>query len=176
MKNGEKKNVLNIGGKGSFVRVGKHEREMVGGVGFIISTAVQKYVEAIDIISSGIAVLKMRFPNRRKMSIYEVHSPHSGYDGAEIETFYEELETYLEKDKAHYQIVMSDFNAELGEKQHDEKFIGKHGLGERNDNTGARLAIFFETRHLNVINTYSKKTKAEDGLGRHQTYKSSATG
>ena len=59
----------------------------------------------------------MRFPNRRKMSIYQVYSPHSGYDEAVIESFYDELETHLEKDNAHYQIVMGDFNAELGEKQ-----------------------------------------------------------
>ena len=133
---------------------------MVGGVGFIISTAAQKYVEAIDIISSRIAVLKMRFPNGRKMSIYQVYSPHSGYDEAAIETFYEELETCLEKDTAHYQIVMGDFNGELGEKQHDEKFIGKHGLGDRNDNTGARLATFCETRHLYATNTYFQKNES----------------
>ena len=57
---------------------------------------------------------------------------------------------------------MGNFNAVVGE-GHDEKVIGKFGLGRRNDR-GQMLVDFCKKKKLVATNTWDFSKKIEDGI------------
>ena len=75
------------------------------------------------------------------MTIFQVYAPTSTADPEEIEYFYTELQTHI--DKAPGQdilIIMSDWNAKVGEIS-EARTTGRFGLGERNE-AGTRSIDF----------------------------------
>ena len=65
----------------------------------------------------------------------------------------------MQKDKAHYTILMGDFNAKVGCRQDDAEFsIGSFVYGQRN-NRGSMLLYFLLHHKLYLMNSFFKKNK-----------------
>ena len=71
----------------------------------------------------------------------------------EIEKFYSEVETHLDQ-SAYQQIVIGDFNAQLGPRSDYQKYLGKFisGTWDQNENEEL-LADFVDANKLFVTNT-----------------------
>ena len=108
------------------------------------------------------------------MTIFQVYAPTSTADLEEIEYFYTELQTHI--DKAPGQdilIIMSDWNAKVGEIS-EAGTTGRFGLGERNE-AGTRLIDFCMENELVITNTLFEQPKrrlytwtSRDGNSRNQ--------
>ncbi|MFH4984059.1 hypothetical protein AB6A40_010768 [Gnathostoma spinigerum] len=83
------------------------------------------------------------------MKIVQTYAPTSTSDDDEVEDFYNELDNILEK-KYTYTIVMGDFNAKIGRGKEEEKYIGRQGIGKRNER-GERMMV--ETKKFYVGNS-----------------------
>ena len=68
--------------------------------------------------------------------------------------FYDDLNTTLNSNKAHYNIIMGNFNAKIG--QGNEDCVGKFGYGERNER-GEDLINFAMAHNFKITNTYFQK-------------------
>ena len=80
----------------------------------------------------------------------------SSHPNEKVEQVYEDINNILSKSRAHYNIVMGDFNAKVGPGQCMEKCTGQYGLGERNQR-GDMLVEFAEHHGLKIVNTLFKK-------------------
>ncbi|MFH4978111.1 hypothetical protein AB6A40_004820 [Gnathostoma spinigerum] len=89
------------------------------------------------------------------MKIVKAYAPTSTRDDDELEDIYNELDNILEK-KSTYTIVMGDFNAKIGRGKEGEKYIGRQGIGKRNER-GERMAMMVETKKLYVGNSWFRK-------------------
>ena len=70
----------------------------------------------------------------------QVYAPHNEREEEEKDHFYEELQQTIDGCKRNdIVVVMSDFNAKVGgDNEGYESCIGRHGMGDKNDN-GERL-------------------------------------
>ena len=82
--------------------------------------------------------------------------PTSSHPNEEVEQVYEDIDNILSNSRAHYNVVMGDFNAKGGPGQCMEKYTGQYGLGERNQ-WGDMFIEYTECPHLNIVNTLFKK-------------------
>lgn len=106
-------------------RNGQH---CVGGVGFIINNRITNRIIEVQVHSHRIATLKLDIGKKTPLLIIQIYAPHKEYGMHEIEKFYAEVEKLL--DQAAYQkIVMGDFNAQLGPKSTNQKYLGKFTSG-----------------------------------------------
>ncbi|MFH4985152.1 hypothetical protein AB6A40_011861, partial [Gnathostoma spinigerum] len=85
----------------------------------------------------------------------QAYAPTSTSDDDEVEDFYNELDNILEK-KSTYTIVMGDLNAKIGRGKEGERYIGRQGIGKRNER-GDRIAMMVETKKLYVGNSWFRK-------------------
>ena len=86
----------------------------------------------------------------------QVYMPTSSPPDEEVEQVYEDNDNILSNSRAHYNIVMGDFNAKVGPGQCMEKCTCQLGLGERNQ-WGDMLVKFAEYHGLTIVNTLFKK-------------------
>ena len=110
-------------------------------------------INSVEVLSPRLTVLKLKLPQRRKLSMLQVYAPTSEYKDEEVEAFYDALETTIRECGSGAKIVMGDFNARIGRRQEGERYIGNHGYGERNE-AGQRLAAFCESNGLYAGNSY----------------------
>ncbi|GFN74507.1 endonuclease-reverse transcriptase [Plakobranchus ocellatus] len=105
-----------------------------------------------------------------------VYATTSIYDDEDVDIFYEELGKALDEDKSKYNVVMSDFNPKIGQKDKhsDTQSMGPFGTGEKNVR-GERLIKFAEERNLIIANTLFQKPEkrmwtweSPDGTTRNQ--------
>ena len=126
------------------------------GVGFIINAALKDYVTMIEGITERITVLKLKV-DAIKISIIQVYAPTSLSSEEELDSFYDTLDITLNSHRSQRNYVMGDFNAKIGNKQHeDELAVGQHSSGERNE-SGERLIQFAESQNLKIINSFFHK-------------------
>ncbi|KAK6734022.1 hypothetical protein RB195_017660 [Necator americanus] len=118
-----------------------------GGVGFVVHPSVVHLVDAHEILSPRLAILRLRPLRQKSISIINCYSPTSAADESELNAFYEELEEVVRNEKSFYKFVVGDFNAKLGKATEEECRIGRFGLGDRNEN-GNRLAGLLSAARL----------------------------
>ncbi|KAK6760944.1 hypothetical protein RB195_022134 [Necator americanus] len=111
----------------------------VGGVGFVVHPSVVHLVDSHKILSSRLAILRLRPLRKKPISIINCYSPTSAADEPELDAFYKELEEVIRNEKSFYNFVVGDFNAKLGKATEEEYRIGRFGLRDRNENDN-RLA------------------------------------
>ncbi|GFR64021.1 endonuclease-reverse transcriptase [Elysia marginata] len=90
------------------------------------------------------------------INIIQVYAPTSASSNEDLEKFYEELEqakSNCKKDEPTF--IMGDFNAKVGERG-EEKSVGQHGLGIRNEK-GEHLLEWCETNDLLIANICFKQ-------------------
>ncbi|MFH4984691.1 hypothetical protein AB6A40_011400 [Gnathostoma spinigerum] len=130
-------------------------RSNVGGVGFIINSKWSKSIISYEIRSPRTGWLLLRLNASVTMKIVQTYAPTSTSDDDEVEDFYNELDNIMEKKSTHT-IVMGDFNAKIGRGKEGEKYIGRQGIGKRNER-GDRLAMMVETKKLYAGNSWFRK-------------------
>ena len=73
-----------------------------------------------------------------------------------MENVYEDIDNLITNSKAHYNVIMGDFNAKVGLGDPAKSCIGHYGLGARNTR-GDSLINFAESHQLKIMNTFFKK-------------------
>jgi hypothetical protein len=137
----------------------------IGGVGFIINKRIADRIIEVEVHSPRIATLKIDTGKKRPLLIIQVYAPHSGYADEEIERFYQEVEAKLQQ-PACQKIIIGDFNAQIGPKTTNQRYIGKF-TGDTWTETGELLADFAEGNRMFITNTFFQKP-----AGKRWTYQS----
>ncbi|VDO79209.1 unnamed protein product [Heligmosomoides polygyrus] len=86
----------------------KVDRKNIGGVGFLVNSAVHHLVDSHKIISPRIAVLRLETKDQGAISIINGYAPTSD---EEKEEFYKLFERTVNDEKSYYKVVVGDFNA-----------------------------------------------------------------
>ncbi|CAF3599840.1 unnamed protein product [Rotaria socialis] len=132
-------------------------QQRIGGVGFIINSRIARHVIEVQIHSHRIATLKLDIGRKTSLLIIQIYAPHKEYGIDEIEKFYSEVETHLDQ-PAYQKIVIGDFNAQLGPKDTNQRYLGKFTSGTWDKNeTGELLVDFVDANKLFIINTLFQK-------------------
>lgn len=135
------------------------ERDYIGGVAIIINKNFKHNVIKYQAISERVIYITIKLNKRYHLQIIQAYAPTSKAEEEEIERFYEDLTKARQMEKAHFVIVMGDFNAKIGErKQGDTDYVGNFGLGERNER-GETLTNYLDKENLYCLNTFFKKPK-----------------
>uniref|UniRef100_A0A183GMW2 CCHC-type domain-containing protein n=1 Tax=Heligmosomoides polygyrus TaxID=6339 RepID=A0A183GMW2_HELPZ len=106
----------------------------------------------------------------KSLRIIQVHAPHSSHDDKEYENFLDDLSKIIDLRRNSHLVIIGDFNATPGARQHQERFIGVNAAEPRNSR-GSKLAEFYEERRLSIANTFFQKRVAT-----RWTWESSALG
>ena len=139
---------------------------ITSGVGFLINRNVADNVSKFSSISDRLAWIAFKLNKRYTLKIIQVHAPTSQSSEEDIESVYEDISSILEQEKTQYTIVTGDFNAKVGRRIARESYMGKFGIGERNDR-GEILVNFAERYHFRIMNTFFQKR-----VGRKWTWRS----
>ena len=140
-----------------------------GGLGFIISKRLLDSVISYKTISDRVAYLDFQIPcnnvnkpwRARIVNCYSPTLPKATKNPILIEKFYDELSVATNVPSRVELFVTGDFNAKLGKRSIIDEdnglsdFMGKYGVGRRNDN-GEHLLNFIVMNNLFVTNTSFK--------------------
>ena len=80
------------------------------GVGFIVNKNIAHNVISFRGLSDRVAELTVRINKRYQLKCVQVYLPTTSYPDEKIEKVYEEIDNIIINSKAHYNIVMGDFN------------------------------------------------------------------
>ena len=125
----------------------------VGGIGFLVSSRVYKFVSSIKSISPRILQLNIRDHNKIASCFYSVYSPTSCAEIELVEKFYSDLsESVTSLPLSVLLFVMGDFNAML---------VAKKSVlfsSNKNENQNScLLSDFIQTHDLVAVNTIFRK-------------------
>ena len=114
------------------------------GVGLFISKAARKTLRGWE--KHGPRMMMASFTTRKKdinMNIVQVYAPTNDAEDEDKDSFYNKLQDVVSKlPNKDVNIIMGDLNAKVGKDNRNyEQVMGKHGLGEMNDN-GDRFLAF----------------------------------
>ena len=122
--------------------------EHKNGVGFILNKKVANAVMGYWPISERVLMVKF-FGRPLTINVVQECAPTQGHSDTEIEEFYEEIEKALKYAKSDDVLcVMEHLTAKVG----SELFVGKYGLGEKNDR-GGRSIEFYQQNNSTIANT-----------------------
>ena len=119
-------------------------------VGLMMSKKAMKSLKEWEPVSA--RIIAARFESKfQNVTIIQCYAPTNQADEEDKENFYEELQSIVDKTpKSDVTIVMGDLNAKIGSNnQGREKIMGKHGLGDKNEN-GDLFLDFCEMNELVV--------------------------
>ncbi|EYB85744.1 hypothetical protein Y032_0292g1594 [Ancylostoma ceylanicum] len=123
----------------------------------MIHPRVQHSIHSHEILSPGIAVLRLRTTENATITIVICYAPNSVASEENEDNFYTVLEATVKKEKFYYRYICGDFNALVGNGSDGNWRLGRHGNEARNDN-GLRLldlmsSCFMETQSSRSPNT-----------------------
>ncbi|KAK3090899.1 hypothetical protein FSP39_015581 [Pinctada imbricata] len=123
------------------------------GVGIILSNKAKKSLMEWKPIDERLMYARF-FTTSLKISIVVVYSPTNESAEEVKEAFLEQLQSVINNIPKHdVLLIIGDFNAKVGRNNEGhESAMGKHGIGERNDN-GERLLDMFEISNLVITGT-----------------------
>ncbi|CAG4966203.1 unnamed protein product [Colias eurytheme] len=133
------------------------DRLSEGGVGFLVNKVLCPNIVEISSVSPRVAYLIIKISKRYSLKVIQVYAPTSAHSDEEVERLYEDVSSALHSTKkAHFNVVMGDFNAKVGIQRCSESAIGPHGFGDRNQR-GHMLVNFLEKEGLYLMNSFFKK-------------------
>ena len=124
-------------------------------VGFIVNKNIAHNVISFRGLSHRVAELTIHIKKRYKQKCVQVCLSSTNYPDEEIEKVYEEIDIIIDI-KAHYNILMGDFNSKVGPGEIGESCKGSYGIGTRNRRV--HMLVEFAERHkFKIMNTFFKK-------------------
>jgi exonuclease III len=126
------------------------------GVGFIVHRSIAGNVTSFKGVSDRVAQLTIRINSKYHLNIIQVYMPTSSHTDEEIDAVYEDVDNLINNNRAHFNVIMGDFNAKIGIGDPSESSTGSFGSGTRNSR-GDSLINFTERHRLKIMNTYFKK-------------------
>lgn len=140
-----------------------NENESVNGVGFIVRKEQADRITSFSTISDRVAYITIQLNASKIMKIIQIYAPTSTYEDQEVEEFYDQVKTALNRTVKGKSIVhtmiIGDFNAKLGRKldtDEDLECVGRYGSGKRNER-GDTLIEFLNENKLYAMNTFFQK-------------------
>ena len=129
------------------------------GVAFILNKNAQRALLGYNPISERFSTVTIR-TQIGAATIMQVYAPTTGYSDDEVEDFYDQLQSAINKTPCQdILIIMGDFNAKVGcEWEPWNGVIGKFGIGDINDR-GEKLPSFCTSNSLCITNTLFKEAK-----------------
>ncbi|RVE45805.1 hypothetical protein evm_009555 [Chilo suppressalis] len=128
-----------------------------GGVGFLVNKVLTDNVIEVSSVSTRVAYLIIKLTKRYSLKVIQVYAPTSTYSDDVVEEMYEDISRALHTTiKAHFNVVMGDFNAKVGVQTCSESMLGSYGYGSRN-HRGQMLVNFLERERLFLMNSFFKK-------------------
>ena len=152
---GEEQKILN-NGHVLYWRGKPQDSKQESGVGFLVHKRLEKNIVEFYSVSERVASVTLKLNDRYNLKIVQVYAPTCSHPDEEVESFYEDVQVATDRAKAHFTVIMGDFNAKVGKKVERETAIGNHGIGTRNER-GQMLVEFAEARSLHIMNTFYKK-------------------
>ncbi|RVE42210.1 hypothetical protein evm_013143 [Chilo suppressalis] len=105
----------------------------------------------------GVGFLVNKVLTDNVIEVIQVYAPTSTYSDDVVEEMYEDISRALHTTtKAHFNVVMGDFNAKVGVQTCSESMLGSYGYGSRN-HRGQMLVNFLEREGLFLMNSFFKK-------------------
>lgn len=126
------------------------------GVGFLIHKRLEKNFIEFHSVSERVASVILKLNEKYSVKNVQVYAPTSSHSDEEVESFYEDVHTAIDRNQTHFLVVMGDFNAKVGRRVDQETSVGQHGIGTRNER-GQMLVDFAESRSLYILNTLFEK-------------------
>ncbi|PZC87102.1 hypothetical protein B5X24_HaOG201338 [Helicoverpa armigera] len=128
------------------------------GVGFLVAKKWKNNIIEFRGYSERIAVLKFRLTSTKTLTLIQTYAPTSAYSDDDVEDYYDLLNQACDDNRGTFNLVLGDFNAKIGARQHNDDggIIGPHGLGNRNER-GSRLLQFAFGQILSISNTFFSK-------------------
>ena len=170
----------------TFYWKGKNENELrMHGVGFAVSNALVNQLTELPVgISERLMTLRVKLVNSRQATMISAYAPTLDATDEDKEMFYAQLDTILtaipESEKI---FLLGDFNARVGRSADVwTGVIGRHGVGNVNDNGILLLIKCAEHRLLITNTTFRLKDKQHHGcildrsIGTYSTMSSSDNG
>lgn len=128
-----------------------------GGVGFLVNKVLTDNIIEVSSVSTRVAYLVIKLTRRYNLKVIQVYAPTSTYSDDIVEEMYEDISRALHTTtKAHFNVVMGDFNAKVGVQTCSESMLGSYGYGSRN-HRGQMLVNFLEREGLFLMNSFFKK-------------------
>lgn len=129
----------------------------IGGVALLVHKKKKHLVTKTRAVSNRVIYVMIRINAMFSIQIIQAYAPTSASSDEEIEQFYEDLTTAKNAGKTKICVIIGDFNAKVGAKvPTDPSFIGKFGLGARNQR-GQTMIDFLNKERLYCMNTFYKK-------------------
>jgi len=147
---GEK--ILELNSKHILYNKGNNKKQ--GGVGFLINKRLSSNIEKFNATSDRVISVTLNISKRYNLKVIQVYAPTSLSCEEELEQFYEDLYSEFNNNKAHFNIIMGDFNAKIG--RGEEECLGPFSYGNRNDR-GDDLINFATANNFKIMNTFFKK-------------------
>ena len=127
----------------------------LSGVGFMVRNSIASKLETLPTgHSDRIIPMCLSLSNDQHVTLFSIYSPTLQADPTEKDKFYSDLLSLLQNAPADDKvIILGDFNARVGQDAEAWKgVLGKHGVGNCNDN-GRLLLEFCAEQHLVITNT-----------------------
>ena len=130
-----------------------HETRHTGGVGMILDKTASKALIEWYPVSDRILVVRLN-AKYTKVTLIQVYAPTNQASDEDKNRFYDQLQRTYEKSHPHdLTVVMGDLNAKVGQDNlGSERCMGKHGVGERNEN-GEMFLDFCMRNNLTIGGT-----------------------
>lgn len=128
-----------------------------GGTALLVHKKKKHLVTKTRAVSNRVIYVMIRINAMFNVQIIQAYAPTSASSDEEIEKFYEDLTTAKSAEKTKNCVIIGDFNAKIGARLPlDPPFIGKFGLGTRNER-GQTMIDFLNKERLYCMNTFYKK-------------------
>ena len=127
------------------------------GVGIVLDGELKENVINVERISDRVIWMQLEI-NNEAVNIVSAYAPQVGCTREEKETFWKQMDGVIEKFKREERLfICADLNGHVGGgNKGDERWIGKHGYGVRNDE-GKEIVRFATRSDTAVLNTFYKK-------------------
>ena len=128
----------------------------IKGVGFVIHKKIAVEMPPTSKgVSDRLAQLTLKINCKCHLNIIQVSLPTTGHTDEEVDIVYEDLDNLITNSKAHFNIIISDFNVKVGSDERSKSCTSAFRLGTGNSR-GDSLINFPERHRLKMMNTFFK--------------------
>jgi hypothetical protein len=109
------------------------DQQSQGDVRFLVNNSLYDNVVEISSVSNRVAYLIIKLTERYSFKVVQVYTPTSAHSDHEVEEIFDDISKALHfTTKTHYNVVMGDFNSQVGVQNCSESVAGSRGFGARN--------------------------------------------